>query len=108
MDESTRPNYYLLNRLNAADFNYTNLSYQVGNLCVQVLAVSNFNFPEVVDWAIIKQKTLLNARVLARANLCVLGLILAFIYLHDVWESTYQSMAAGRADLQIVFAFAQF
>ena len=25
---------------------------------------------------------------------------MAFIYLHDVWESTYQSMAAGRADLQ--------
>ena len=24
MDESMRPNYYLLNRLNAADFNYTN------------------------------------------------------------------------------------
>ena len=88
-DESTRSNYYLLNRLNAVDYNYSNLSYRLGNICLHILASSNFDFPEVFEWAVLKDKVLLNARVLARANLCVLGLILAFIYLHEVWESTY-------------------
>ena len=54
MDESTRANYHLSNRVNELDYNYSNLSYRLGNICVHVLAVSDFDFPEVVEWAILK------------------------------------------------------
>ena len=53
-DEISRANYYLSNRLNAFNYNYSNLSYRLGNICVHVLAVSDFDFPEVVEWAILK------------------------------------------------------
>ena len=60
MDESTRSNYYLLNRLIAVDYNYSNLSYRIGNICIHVLAVSNF---EVVEWAVLKSSPLERTRV---------------------------------------------
>jgi len=95
IEEHHRSTYYLLNRLNAVDFNYTNLSYRMGNLCIHVLAAANYVFPEVTEWAVLKDKVLLNARVLARANLCVLGLVLAFIHLHEVWDSTYRNFSSA-------------
>ena len=63
IDESTRSNYYLLNLLNAMDYNYSNLSDRIGNICIHVLAVSNFRSCWVGGS---ENKVLLNARMMAK------------------------------------------
>ena len=76
LPERDRPDYYYENRENAMENAYNNHSYKLGNICVHVLTADvDYQFfpqcPKVAD------QLILEARVLAKADLAVLGLILA-------------------------------
>ena len=69
---------------------YNNYSYKLGNICVHVLTVADVDYQFYPQCPKVEDQLILEARVLARTDLAVLGLVLAHINLYHAWEHTYR------------------
>ena len=71
-----RPDYFIFNREEARDEGYSNVTWRIGNLCVQVVASANAKLTNLIGGTLnkIKADDLLQLRVIGHKNLCVLGL----------------------------------
>jgi len=90
LPEGQRPDYYYLNRENAMENAYNNHSYKLGNICIHVLTVADADYQYILHCPKVEDQLILEARVLARTDLAVLGLVLAHINLYHAWEHTYR------------------
>ena len=102
MEPALRPDYYLTNNPEAAREGYSNVTWRIGNICVQVVAATNarligidpagsnvtatFKSPSYQQLA---DDDLLQLRIIGHKNLCVLGLLLLLKYLEHAWTTTY-------------------
>jgi hypothetical protein len=102
LEPELSPDYYLKNHPEAAQEGYSNVTWRIGNICVQVVGVTNarligidpagpnstalFKSPAYQH---LKDDELLQLRVIGHKNLCVLGLLLLLKYLEHAWTTTY-------------------
>jgi hypothetical protein len=105
----TRPDYFLTNREEALEEGYSNVTWKIGNLCVQVVAVTNAKLlsvhptgPEFISAAYqpLNADDLLQLRVIGHKNLCILGLLLFVKYLDHAWNLTYHQFMGPEHSLQ--------
>ena len=98
MAPEDRPDYFLTNREEALEEGYSNVTWKIGNLCVQVVAVTNAKSLSVqpndqifisAEYKPLSEDDLLQLRVIGHKNLCVLGLLLFLKYLDHAWNLTY-------------------
>ena len=102
MAPDLRPDYFLTNHSEASEEGYSNVTWRIGNLCIQIVAVTNAKLLSIdpagpvfssqfksASYQPLKDDDLLQLRVIGHKNLCVLGLLLFNKYLEHAWSSTY-------------------
>jgi hypothetical protein len=107
MAPQQRPDYYLFNREEARDEGYSNVTWKIGNLCVQVVASANAKLTNLIGGTLnhMKAEDLLQLRIIGHKNLCILGLLLLLRYLEHAWERTYQHFMSQEHGPQITNQF---
>ena len=99
---ASRPDYYLKQKPDAEDYGYSNESYKLGNLCVQIVGAANYVFPQQLDFVNFSPKDYTKLRTVAHKNLCILGLLLFQAYLREAWNQTYSDFANPQYDEDVV------
>ncbi len=99
MPESQRPDYYYGIRENAMENAYNNHSFKLGNICLHVLTVADVDYQFIPLCPKVDDQLILEARVLAKIDLAILGLVLAYINIHHAWEHTYRYFYPNRFTL---------
>ena len=102
IEPALRPDYYLTNNPEAKREGYSNVTWRIGNICVQVVAATNARLisidpagPNVTPtfksppYQQLADDDLLQLRIIGHKNLCVLGLLLLLKYLDHAWTTTY-------------------
>ena len=93
---ANRPDYFLKHKSDAEDHGYTNESYKLGNLFVQIVDSANFLFEQQLTFCNFSPVEYTRLRFVAHKKLCILGLLLFQTYLREAWNSTYSEFANPR------------
>lgn len=90
MNRRDRPDWYRKHNPQHSSYNWE--SWRLGNLCVQVVSSANFIFNDYAIFPSLDQERKEYARILSTKNLCIMALLLLYIYLEQAWDTTYQDI----------------
>ena len=90
MNRQDRPDWY--RKQNPQHSGYSWESWRLGNLCIQVLSCANYNFNDYSIFASLDKERMGFAKILSTKNLCIMALLLLYLYLDEAWATTYQDI----------------